>query len=113
MILFGIEDYGSNNYKIPRKWKPFWWTYADGELERRAGFDILYLRSGSDKPQFVDEPQPCRVKMLRNNEEVEALLYLWKPSNNNLPRRGLVVLPDDKEAVEHAELSMKQKKEHL
>jgi hypothetical protein len=112
MILLGIEDFG-NRVNVPRKWKPFWWTYAHGELETQAGFDILYLRPGSDTPQFVDEPQPCRVKMLRNKKEVNALLYLWEPPSKTVTRRGLVVLANDKDANEYAEICMKQKKEHL
>lgn len=106
-------DTGFDNAMLP-------WVYADGDLESRAGFDIL-ATIGPVEPS--DAPQFCRVYIEREHAWVDALLYYWSTGTKTqqiwptvemvVTTRGLVVLTTDYEAISHANKCMQERREFL
>ena len=74
--------------------------YADGEAETFLDTDLMDCES-----EFVPPDGKSSV-LLKNskNQTREAVCYSW--TDKYKTKRGLVVFPDDQDAVRHAERSM-------
>jgi hypothetical protein len=113
-INLAIEDSGIEIRRRPAAWQPFPFVYAHGELEERAGFDVLTLRYGQIPLPDTGEPLACRVWIVRERREVEALLFFWtKKESSGTINRGLVVLSSNPEDVAFASRAMQERRANL
>lgn len=102
-------------------------TYAHGELERMAKYDILYVAKNNhfDKRKNING-QEC-IAILPSGEEADALFFYWKAYRVRkatlrtgetyryvqIKPRGLLVAKSDTRAVQYAKEVFQQKAQTL
>lgn len=105
---------------IGDKWKTAHYVYADGELEWRAGYDIVRY-SEDDTFDFVTDRIEQVVAVLPDGEELEATLFYWHSApyddksarfaetHPNYLAHGRLVLNSDKKAMNIAKKKYEKK----
>lgn len=101
-------------------------VYLHGKLEAELGFDTVTIEKSFTDPfkLVVNESSGFNgVKVDIVGREKQALLYAWKsnmgvqlvanPTFSNYHFRGLIVDPDDTDAVEYAKKRFDEKEQFL
>lgn len=101
-------------------------VYLHGKLEEELGFDTVTIEKSFTDPfkLVVNESSGFNgVKVDIVGREKQALLYAWKsnmgvqlvanPTFSNYHFRGLIVDPDDTDAVEYAKKRFDEKEQFL
>ena len=87
--------------------------YLHGKLEKMNQFDLVYIPN-KDMPQKEGE-FGCEVVIYPTKQHIPAIMFYWTVLIGETYRRdrGLIVLPDDTEAIEYAKKKFKERSNQL
>ena len=74
--------------------------YLHGQLEKMNQFDLVYIPK-ADMPQKEGE-FGCEVVVFPTKQHIPAIMFYWTVEEPFRRNSGLIVLPDDTEAIEYA-----------
>jgi hypothetical protein len=86
--------------------------YAHSQLENKLGYDIVcpLFDHGTGELKDIKEDGIYDVEVIHHEQVIPAKLYYWKDNTHARGiHRGLVVLPEDEEGVQHAKKRYDQK----
>ena len=87
--------------------------YLHGQLEKMNQFDLVYIPK-ADMPQKEGE-FGCEVVVFPTKQHIPAIMFYWTSNvGTGFTRdRGLIVLPEDTEAIEYAKKKFKERSNQL
>lgn len=85
--------------------------YLHGKLEKMNQFDLVYIPD-KDMPQKEGE-FGCEVVLYPTKQHIPAIMFYWTVTEPFRRNRGLIVLPDDIEAIEYAKKKFEERSNQL
>ena len=108
MIVYGLSITLEDEYPAVAEG-----IYLHGQLEKMNQFDLVYIPE-SDMPQKEGE-FGCEVVIYPTKQHIPAIMFYWTALIGGTYRRdrGLIVLPDDIEAIEYAKQKFEERAKDL